>query len=144
MESNKPVRVTGEIFYANDMVEFNEYTEASQKYVAQIGKLSEAAAEALKDLGIHVGENDTKGLNISCKSNYKHKVVDEEGNDIDPKIIGNGTKCVAVVGTYTWKFGKKSGQAASLKKLIVTDLVKYEPTSASEEKKKEEEFDDVL
>lgn len=139
MESNKPVRVTGEIFYANDMVEFNEYTEANQKYVAQIGKLSEAAAEALRGIGVHVGENDTKGLNVSCKSNYKHKVVDEDGNEIDPKIIGNGTKCVAVIGTYTWKFGKKSGLAASLKKLIVTDLIKYVPAE-----KKEEEFDDVL
>lgn len=135
----KPVRITGEIFFATDMVEFNQYTEASQKYVAQIGKLSDAAAKALTDMGIHVGENELKGKNISCKSNYKHTVVDEDGNEIDPKTIGNGSKCVALIGTYQWKFGKKSGVAASLKKLIVTELVKYSPTE-----KKEEEFDDVL
>lgn len=140
METNKPIRVTGEIFYATDMVQFNEYTEAAQKYVAQIGKLSEAAAEKLKEMGIHVGENELKGLNISCKSNYKHTVFDEDGNEIDPKIIGNGSKCVALVGTYEWKFGKKSGKAASLKKLIVTDLIKYE----AKKKEKEEEFEDVL
>ncbi len=139
MESTKPVRITGEIFFATDMVEFNQYTEASQKYVAQIGKLSDAAVKALTDMGIHVGENELKGKNISCKSNYKHTVVDEDGNEIDPKIIGNGSKCVALVGTYDWKFGKKSGKAASLKKLIVTELVKYEPSE-----KKEEAFDDVL
>ena len=136
---NKPVRVTGEIFFANDMVEFNSYTEASQKYVAQIGNLSDAAVDALKELGVHVGENDTKGKNISCKSNFPHKVVDADGNEVDPKTIGNGSKCIALVGTYQWKFGKKTGLAASLKKLIVTDLVKYVPSE-----KKEEEFDDVL
>lgn len=136
---NKPVRVTGEIFFANDMVEFNSYTEASQKYVAQIGNLSDAAVDALKELGVHVGENDTKGKNISCKSNFPHKVVDTDGNEVDPKTIGNGSKCIALVGTYQWKFGKKTGLAASLKKLIVTDLVKYVPSE-----KKEEEFDDVL
>lgn len=139
MESTKPVRITGEIFFATDMVEFNQYTEASQKYVAQIGKLSDAAVKALTDMGIHVGENELKGKNISCKSNYKHTVVDEKGNEIDPKTIGNGSKCVALVGTYQWKFGKKSGLAASLKKLIVTDLIKYTPAE-----NKEEELDDVL
>ena len=139
MESTKPVRITGEIFFATDMVEFNQYTEASQKYVAQIGKLSDAASKALTDMGIHVGENELKGKNISCKSNYKHTVVDEDGNEIDPKTIGNGSKCVALVGTYQWKFGKKSGLAASLKKLIVTDLIKYTPAE-----NKEEELDDVL
>ena len=92
---NKPVRVTGEIFFANDMVEFNSYTEASQKYVAQIGNLSDAAVDALKELGVHVGENDTKGKNISCKSNFPHKVVDADGNEVDPKTIGNGSKCIA-------------------------------------------------
>ena len=139
MESTKPVRITGEIFFATDMVEFNQYTEASQKYVAQIGKLSDNAVMVLTDMGIHVGENELKGKNISCKSNYKHTVVDENGNEIDPKTIGNGSKCVALVGSYDWKFGKKTGKAASLKKLIVTELIKYEPTE-----KKEEAFDDIL
>lgn len=48
METNKPVRITGEIFYATDMVEFNEYTAEKQTYVAQIGKLSAAAVEKLR------------------------------------------------------------------------------------------------
>ena len=141
MENTKPVRITGEIFFATDMVEFNEYTAEKQKYVAQIGKLSSDAAEKLRGLGIHVGENELKGLNVSCKSNYKHTPVDEDGNEIDPKIIGNGSKCVALIGTYDWKFGKKTGKAASLKKLIVTELVKYDPEAVV---KKEEETDDIL
>jgi hypothetical protein len=139
METNKPLRITGEIFFATDMVEFNQFTEDKQQYVAQIGKLSSAAVDKLREMGINVGENELKGLNISCKSKFKHTVFDENGNEIDPKTIGNGTKCVALVGTYDWKFGKKTGKAASLKKLIVTDLVKYEPNS-----KQEETFDDVL
>lgn len=142
MENTKPLRITGEIFFATDMVEFNEYTAEKQKYVAQIGKLSEAAVEKLREMGIHVGENELKGKNISCKSNYKHIVVDEDGNEIDPKIIGNGSKCVALVGTYDWKFGKKSGKAASLKKLIVTELIKYEPEAKKQEA--DSPFDDVL
>lgn len=139
METNKPLRITGELFFATDMVEFNQFTEDKQQYVAQIGKLSSAAVDKLREMGINVGENELKGLNISCKSKFKHTVFDENGNEIDPKTIGNGTKCVALVGTYDWKFGKKTGKAASLKKLIVTDLVKYEPNS-----KQEETFDDVL
>ena len=139
METNKPLRITGELFFATDMVEFNQFTEDKQQYVAQIGKLSSAAVDKLREMGINVGENELKGLNISCKSKFKHTVFDENGNEIDPKTIGNGTKCVALVGTYDWKFGKKTGKAASLKKLIVTDLVKYDPSG-----KQEETFDDVL
>ncbi len=135
----KPVKISGEIFYAHDMVQFNQYTESQQKYVAQIGNLSEQAAQKLRELGIYVGQHDVKGLNVSCKSKHVHKPVDENGKDIDPKIIGNGSKCIALIKPYEWSFGKKTGVGASLVRLIVTDLKEYVPST-----NKQEEDDDIL
>lgn len=141
MSETKPIKVAAELFYANDMVSFNEFTEASQKYVAHVGKLSDAAAEKLEEMGIHVGDNETKGRNVSSKSKFPFQPVDEDGNDVDPKIIGNGTKAHVLISPYNWSFGKKKGVAAAVKKIIITELVRYTPTDSPEEA---EEDDDVL
>lgn len=137
MSDLKPISITGELFYASDMVQFNQYTEDKQVYVAQIGNISDEDVQKLTSMGIHVGHNETKGHNITCKSKYVHKPVDTEGNEVDPMKIGNGTKCKVVVGGYHWKFGKKSGVGASAKKIIVTELIEYTPME-------KETADDIL
>lgn len=133
----KPTRITGELFYAKDMCEFNQYTEANKKYVVQMGKLSEAAVAALEKQGIHVGEHEDKGRFVTCKSNYVIKPVDEEGNEIDPRTIGNGSKAVLLLAPYEWKFGKKTGMAASPRKVIVTELLTYVPKATIESEEDE-------
>jgi hypothetical protein len=40
--------------------------------------------------------------------------------------VGNGSKAIALIAPYEWKFKNKKGVSASLKKLVITDLVKYE------------------
>lgn len=129
-DSIKPIKIAGELFYAKDMCEFNQYTEDSQKYIVQLGKLSAVAVEKLEDIGITVGTHEDKGRFVTCKSKFVIKPTDEEGNEIDPRTIGNGSKAVVIVAPYQWKFGKKSGVGASPKRVTVTEYIKYTPTAS--------------
>lgn len=131
-DSIKPLKIAGELFYAKDMCEFNQYTEDSQKYIVQLGKLSAMAVEKLEDIGITVGTHEDKGRFVTCKSKFVIKPTDEEGNEIDPRTIGNGSKAVIILAPYQWKFGKKSGVGASPKRVTVTEYVKYTPTASIE------------
>lgn len=127
--SIKPIKIAGELFYAKDMCEFNQYTEDSQRYIVQLGKLSAAAVEKLEDLGMVVGEHADKGRFVTCKSKFVIKPTDEDGDEIDPRIIGNGSKAMVVFTPYSWSFGKKKGIGASPKRVVVTELIKYTPSS---------------
>lgn len=133
----KLTRVTGELFYAKDMCEFNQYTEEKKTYVCQLGKLSDAAVAAIEQQGIHVGDHEDKGRFVTCKSKFIIKPVDEDGNEVDPRTIGNGSKAVLLLSPYEWKFGKKSGFGATPKKVIVTELLTYVPKAPIESEEDE-------
>jgi hypothetical protein len=136
-DSIKPLKIAGELFYAKDMCEFNQYTEDSQKYIVQLGKLSALAVEKLEDIGITVGTHEDKGRFVTCKSKFVIKPTDEKGEEIDPRTIGNGSKAVIVLAPYQWKFGKKSGVGASPKRVTVTEYIKYTPTASIESEEDE-------
>jgi hypothetical protein len=137
---NKPVRVAGELFWANWMAEFNtKFNEDNTKYECTLGMLSDKAAEALEELGIKIKNKDTMGKFIVGKSKFVFEPVDEEGNPVDIKKIGNGTKVVALVSSYRHKMSAKFGAAPSIQKLIVTELKTYNPEGAVKE-----ETEDVL
>lgn len=137
---NKPVRVAGELFWANWMAEFNtKFNEDNTKYECTLGMLSDKAAEALEELGIKIKNKDTMGKFIVGKSKFVFEPVDEEGNPVDIKKIGNGTKVVALVSSYRHKMSAKFGSAPSIQKLIVTELKTYNPEGAVKE-----ETEDVL
>ena len=136
----KPVKIGGELFWANWMNQFNtRFNEDNKKYECTIGNLSDKAAEALKELGIQIKEKDTMGKYIVGKSLYVFEPVDEDGKPVDIAKIGNGTKVTALVSSYRHKMSAKYGAAPSIKKLIVTELVQYEAGP-----KEAEEEDDVL
>lgn len=141
MSSNvKPVKVSGELFWANWMAEFNtKFNEDNTKYECTLGMLSDKAAEALEELGIKIKNKDTMGKFIVGKSKFVFEPVDEEGNPVDIKKIGNGTKVVALVSSYRHKMSAKFGAAPSIQKLIVTELKTYNPEGAVKE-----ETEDVL
>jgi hypothetical protein len=123
---NKPVKIAGQIFWANWMKEFNtKFNEDNTKYECTIGMLSDKACEALKGLGIVIKNKDTMGNYIVGKSKFLFEPMDAEGNAIDISKIGNGTKVTALVGSYAHKMSSKFGKAPSISKLIVTDLVTY-------------------
>jgi hypothetical protein len=133
MENTKPVKVSGQLFWANWMKEFNtKFNDDNTKYECTLGMLSDAAAEAIKGLGVVVKNKDTMGNYIVGKSKFVFEPVDSEGNPVDISKIGNGTKVTALVNSYRHKMSAKFGAAPSIGKIIVTELVVY-GESADEE-----------
>lgn len=134
MDNTKPVKVSGQIFWANWMKEFNtKFNEDNTKYECTLGMLSDKACEALKELGIVIKNKDTMGNYIVGKSKFLFTPMDAEGNAIDISKIGNGTKVTALIGSYRHKMSAKFGAAPSIGKIIVTELVTYSADSAEEE-----------
>ncbi len=134
MSDLKPVRINAEIFFAYDMYNLNKkFDENNKKYQCTLGKLSEAACAALQELGIKIKEKDLPGKHIVGKSLYKFELVDKDGNEIPVERVGNGTKVVALISSYRHKMSSMHGAAPSIKKLIVTDLVEYNPERSVEE-----------
>jgi hypothetical protein len=122
------------------MAEFNtKFNEDNTKYECTLGMLSDKACEALEELGIKIKNKDTMGKFIVGKSKFVFEPVDEDGNPVDIKKIGNGTKVVALVTSYRHKMSAKFGSAPSIQKLIVTELKTYNPEGAVKE-----ETEDVL
>ena len=140
IDSIKPVKVAGELYWSNWMKEYNtKFNEANDKYECTLGQLSDAAAAKLEELGIKIKDKDTMGKFIVGKSKFVFEPVDEEGNPIDISKIGNGTKCYALVSSYRHKMSAKFGAAPSIKKLVITELKVYSPEPAEAE-----EADDIL
>jgi len=82
---NKPVRVAGELFWANWMAEFNtKFNEDNTKYECTLGMLSDKACEALEELGIKIKNKDTMGKFIVGKSKFVNPegAVKEETEDV--------------------------------------------------------------
>lgn len=123
---NKPVKVSGQLFWSNWMKEFNtKFNSENEKYECTVGMLSDAACEALKGLGIVIKNKPDMGNYIVGKSKFLFEPVDSEGNAVAIEKIGNGTKVTALVGSYRHKMSAKYGAAPSISKIIVTDLVVY-------------------
>jgi hypothetical protein len=141
-DTQKPVKVQGKLYWNQYMTEFNTHFNAdNNKYECTLGNLSDAAVEALKSLGVNVKNKPEQGNYIVAKSKFTFDPVDEEGNKLDAKEFGNGTEAVAIVGSYRHKLSAKFGAAPSIKKLIITKVVKYEPNKEAETAEAE---DDIL
>jgi hypothetical protein len=133
-DTQKPVKVQGKLYWNQYMTEFNtHFNSDNNKYECTLGNLSDAAVEALKSLGVNVKNKPEQGNYIVAKSKYTFDPVDEEGNKLDAKQFGNGTEAIAIVSSYRHKLSAKFGAAPSIKKLIVTNVVKYEGSSGSSE-----------
>ena len=106
--------------------------EMSGKYQVDLCNLSDKAAEALEDLGIEVKQKEGKGKFITCKSTRPILAFDDGGTTIDGSTLGNGSKAVALVGSYEWAYQKKKGVSPALKKLVITDYKMYNGDDAAE------------
>jgi hypothetical protein len=134
MSDMKPVRITGELFWTQWMTKFNtKFDEDSKKYECTIGNISAKDCEALKTLGIKIKNKEGQGNFIVAKSNYPHSAVDEDGIAVEPSTIGKGTKVAAVMSFYAHKMSKMHGNGPSIKRLIITELVSYNPDKAASE-----------
>jgi hypothetical protein len=138
--SEKPIKISGQLFWAQWMGEFNtKFDETNERYECVLGALSDKAVEALEGLGVRAKEKDSMGKFILAKSKHKFEPVDQDGNPVDIKKIGNGTKAIAIVSSYSHKMSAKYGKSPSIVKLIVTELKVYSPDTALDE-----ESEDVL
>ena len=131
---NKPVKVSGQLFWANWMKEFNtKFSPGNTKYECTLGMLSDNACAALVGLGIKIKNKDTMGNFIVGKSKFVFEPVDTEGKPIDISQIGNGTKVTALVGSYRHPMTPMHGMGPSISKIIVTDLVVYNGDSQGDD-----------
>lgn len=132
------VKVKCDIYWAS----MDRVNDMSNKYQVDLCNLSDAAVKALESMGIECRSNDKapeKGMYITCKSNNPIKSYDSDGQQLtgfpltdsgEPSpqsiAIGNESKGIALVGFYEWSYKNKAGISPSLRKLVVTDLVRYE------------------
>jgi hypothetical protein len=93
------------------------------------------------DLGIKPKHKDELGNYFCGKSVHAFKPVDEDGDAVSLEDLGSGTEVVVIVDSYEHKMSKAHGKAPSIKKIIVTKLVKWEPQDKMEQ---QDEFDPVL
>lgn len=134
MSDLKPIRVAATIFYAKDMTVLNKtFDETNDKYVCTLGELSDRACEALQALGIKIKTKEGPGKYVASKSKYIFEPVNEDGEKIDAKKLGNGSKVVALITPYQHKMSGKHGMGVRIQKLIVTDWKVYGPQAATQE-----------
>jgi hypothetical protein len=118
------VKVKADVFWC----QHDKINEMSGKFQLNLCNLSDAAVEALEQMGIsvQVGEDGkaNMGKYITCKSTTPIRVHDADGDPLTEKI-GNGSKAKALITSYAWTYKNKKGVSPSLKKLVVTDLVEF-------------------
>jgi hypothetical protein len=140
MSDLKPVKINGELFWSKWMAEFNTaFNTDNDRYECTIGNISDDDAAKLTGLGIKVKHKEAMGNFIVAKSKYLFKPTDDTMKEVDVKTLGNGSKCVAVLTAYTHRMSAKHGNAPTIKKLMVTEVVTYTPPEATVE-----EDDDAL
>ena len=117
-----PIKIKAEIMWAC----LETPNEMSNSYQVDLCNLSPQAVQAIQDMGIEVKSKEDKGDFITCKSKRPITAYDTTGAPIDGLAVGNGSKAVAVIGSYAWTFRNKEGISPSMKKLVITDLVTYD------------------
>ncbi len=104
----------------------NKVNDMSGKYEVVLGNLSDTAVTNLKGAGVSVAHNENKpeqGNYITCRSTLPIEAIDQATEQPITARIGNGSRAIATVGAYEWKYKNKSGVSPSVKKLVITDLV---------------------
>lgn len=92
------------------------------KYKVTLANLNEAAVNAINSLSLKnppKHKNEELGTVLTPKSNLPIEVVDEEGTEIPGAKVGWGTKASILLGSYDCKYGR----FATIKKIVVTELV---------------------
>lgn len=126
--SNQSVRIEGELFWAKWMETPNtKFNPDNTKYECTIGNLSDADAKKLESLGVKIKQKDSMGKYIVGKSQFVFKPIDAKGNEVSIESIGNGTKIVADISSYTHRMSSVHGNAPSIRKLVVKELKVYNP-----------------
>jgi hypothetical protein len=128
----KPMKIEAEIMWAF----LDTPNEMSGKYQVDLCNLSSKAVKALEEIGVNVRKREDKpekGFFITAKSsNYPITTTDSAGNPLSVKV-GNGSKGVALIKPYAYKYRNKEGVGVGINKLTVTELVEYVNDKVQEE-----------
>jgi hypothetical protein len=127
----KPVKIEAEIQWAF----FDRVNDMSGKFQCDLANLSDKAVQALEAIGLEPRKREDKpekGWFLTVKSNYAIQPYDKEGNEVKD-TVGNGSKAVALIKPYSWTWKNKKGVSASLAKIVITDLVKYNADAAADD-----------
>ena len=140
--STDKVRIEGQLFWSQGMkVIPTRFNPSNDRYECTIGQLSPKDCEKLTSIGVKTKQKENNpevmGKYIISKSKFVFKAYDAAGNEVDIDSIGNGTKVVAELTAYKHALSDKHGNAPSIKRLTITELVSYTPSVAAIE-------DDVL
>ena len=123
-EEKKRIKINADVFWA----QLDKINDMSGKYQVNLCNLSEGAAAALESMGLSIQEDSEKkaelGKYITCKSNKPILAFDFDGEELHT-LIGNKSRCKALVSTYEWTYKNKKGSSPSLMKLVITDLVEF-------------------
>ena len=140
MSDLKPVKISGELFWNKWMSEFNKaFNELNDRYECTIGNISDEDVAKLTGLGIRVKYKDSQGNFIVVKSKFVFKPQDADGKEIPVDVLGNGSKCEALVSAYKHKMSAKYGNAPSIVGnsektfLTVTEIKTYVPDAKEED-----------
>jgi hypothetical protein len=113
-----------------------EKNKMSGKYQVDLCNLTPEHIKELKTLGLNTrtkAEQPEKGSFITCKSARPIKALTPDGDTI-PSKVGNGSIASLRLGSYPWTNpAGKNGISASIVKLVVTNLVEYNPGTGAEE-----------
>jgi hypothetical protein len=110
--------------------------EMSNKYSVDVSNLNKDQIKKLTEMGLGKrvrtkdGDEHGRGTFITCKSNFKPKVVDRYGNDVDGSKVGNGTKAVVQVQSYDTP-GGYAGVFAGFGAIQIKELVEYNGAEGS-------------
>jgi hypothetical protein len=132
MSDLKPIKIKGVLYFTKDMsVPPTFFDPENTRFQCTIGNISEAAAAALKEVDIRVKQHEEKGGNyIQSKSKFVFDGFDLEGNKIEATKIGSGTEVEALITPFRHKLSAKHGASPTVKRLIITKLVEYDPKAA--------------
>jgi hypothetical protein len=134
MSDLKQTRIAGVIYYAKDLSVPNKtFDETNERFELTLGELSERACEALEAMGVKVKEKEGPGKHIKSKTKFMFEPMDEDGNPIDVKKVGNGSKAVILMTPYKHKLSGKHGMGVRVHRLIITDLKVYDPQGSVED-----------
>lgn len=122
MNVSPSIKIKAEIMWAF----LHKKNEMADRYTVDLCQLSPKAVEALEGMGITVNFKEEKGHFITCKSTTPLRTFDDGGTEIlGDTLVGNGSKCQALVGSYEWSYKGKKGISPSCKKIVITELVEY-------------------
>ena len=134
------VKIKGQLCWAKWMNELNtKFNPDNDRYEAVVGNISDEDVAKLTGLGIRVKYKDSQGNFIVVKSKFVFKPQDADGKEIPVDVLGNGSKCEALVSAYKHKMSAKYGNAPSIVGnsektfLTVTEVKTYVPDAKEED-----------